>query len=619
MGKRIDTMLKQKIENILPFVEKPARYTGGELNSVIKDKNNVDIRVAFCFPDVYEVGMSHLGMKILYSLLNRREDTWCERVFAPWVDMEDKMRENNIPLYGLESMDPVSEFDFVAFTLQYEMSYSNILNMLSLAGVPLLQKDRKEGDPFVMMGGPCAYSAECLAPFADFFQLGEGEAIMDSCMDVYKKWKEANLPREEFLKMVSQVPGIYVPSFYDVSYNADGTVKEIKTNCESVPQKVRKCVVENLDEAFYPDKFVVPFVEIVHDRIMLEIFRGCIRGCRFCQAGQIYRPVREKSADTLIKQAQALIDSTGYEEISLSSLSTSDYRSLKELTDVLLEMTEKKRMNMALPSLRLDSFSMELMDKVSKVRKSSLTFAPEAGTQRMRDVINKGITEDDLMSSSEMAFRGGYSNLKLYFMIGLPFETLEDVVGIGELAKKVERVYNNIPKDMRSPNLRITLSVSSFVPKAFTPFQWAKQDTMDELRVKQYALKDNITSRKIKYNYHEAPVSVLEGVFARGDRRLADVLLKAHEKGIRFDGWSEFFSMEKWLECFNECGLNPDFYTRARSFDEILPWDMIDVGVKKSFLIEEAKRAERAEVTPNCREKCSACGANCFKGGVCYE
>jgi len=612
-------MLKQKIENILPLVEKPARYTGGELNSVIKDKNNVDIRVAFCFPDVYEVGMSHLGMKILYSLLNRRDDTWCERVFAPWVDMEDKMRENSIPLYGLESMDPISDFDFVAFTLQYEMSYSNILNMLSLANIPLLQKDRKEGDPFVMMGGPCAYSAECLAPFADFFQLGEGEAIMDKCMDAYKEWKKSGLPRDEFLRMVSKIPGIYVPSFYDVSYKDDGKVEAITPLYDFVPEKVKKAVVENLDEAFYPDKFVVPFVEIVHDRIMLEIFRGCIRGCRFCQAGQIYRPVREKSADTLIKQAKALIDSTGYEEISLSSLSTSDYRSLKELTDALLDMTEKKRMNMALPSLRLDSFSMELMDKVSKVRKSSLTFAPEAGTQRMRDVINKGITEDDLMSSTEMAFRGGYSNLKLYFMIGLPFETIEDVCGIGELAKKVERVYNNIPKDMRAPNLRITLSVSSFVPKAFTPFQWAKQDTMEELRVKQYALKDNITSRKIKYNYHEAPVSVLEGVFARGDRRLADVLLKAHEKGIRFDGWSEFFSMEKWMECFTECGLDPDFYTRERSFDEILPWDMIDVGVKKSFLIEEAKRAQRAEVTPNCREKCSACGANCFKGGVCYE
>ncbi len=612
-------MLKQKIENILPQVEKPARYTGGELNSVIKNKTDVDIRVAFCFPDVYEVGMSHLGMKILYSLLNRREDTWCERVFAPWVDMEDKMRENNIPLYGLESMDPVSDFDFVAFTLQYEMSYSNILNMLSLANVPLLQKDRKEGDPFVMMGGPCAYSAECLAPFADFFQLGEGEAIMDRCMDVYLEWKKKNLPREEFLKMVSQIDGIYVPSFYNVDYNDDGTVKEIKPLHDFVPKTVCKCVVEDLDNSFYPDKFVVPFVEIVHDRIMLEIFRGCIRGCRFCQAGQIYRPVREKSAQTLIKQAQALIDSTGYEEISLSSLSTSDYRSLKELTDALLDMTEKKRMNMALPSLRLDSFSMELMDKVSKVRKSSLTFAPEAGTQRMRDVINKGITEEDLMSSSEMAFRGGYSNLKLYFMIGLPFETLEDVEGIGDLARKVERVYNNIPKDMRAPNLRITLSVSSFVPKAFTPFQWAKQDTMEELRVKQYALKDSITSRKIKYNYHEAPVSVLEGVFARGDRRLADVLLKAHEKGIRFDGWSEFFSMEKWLECFDECGLDPAFYTRERSFDEILPWDMIDVGVKKSFLIKEAQRAQRGEVTPNCREKCSNCGANCFKGGVCFE
>jgi len=612
-------MLKQKIENILPFVEKPARYTGGELNSVIKDKNSVDIRVAFCFPDVYEVGMSHLGMKILYSLLNRRDDTWCERVFAPWVDMEDKMRENGIPLYALESMDPICDFDFVGFTLQYEMSYSNILNMLSLANIPLLQKDRKDGDPFVMMGGPCAYSAECLAPFADFFQLGEGEAIMDECMDVYKKWKESGAPRSEFLKMVSQVPGIYVPSFYDISYNDDGTVKAIEPIADFVPKTVRKCVVENLDDAFYPDKFVVPFVEIVHDRIMLEIFRGCIRGCRFCQAGQIYRPVREKSAQTLIKQAQALIDSTGYEEISLSSLSTSDYRFLKKLTDTLLEMTESKRMNMALPSLRLDSFSMELMDKISKVRKSSLTFAPEAGTQRMRDVINKGITEEDLMASSEMAFRGGYSNLKLYFMIGLPFETIDDVCGIGDLARKVERVYNNIPKDMRAPNLRITLSVSSFVPKAFTPFQWAKQDTMEELRVKQYALGDTITSRKIKYNYHEAPVSVLEGVFARGDRRLADVLLKAHEKGIRFDGWSEFFSMEKWLECFDECDLDPDFYTRARSFDEILPWDMIDAGVKKSFLIEEAKRAKRGEVTPNCREKCSSCGANCFKGGVCYE
>ena len=612
-------MLRQKIENILPLVEKPARYTGGELNSVIKDKNDVDIRVAFCFADTYEVGMSHLGMKILYGLLNERPDTWCERVFAPWVDMEDKMREAGIPLYGLESMEPIRDFDFAAFTLQYEMSYSNILNMLDLAGIPLLQKDRKEGDPFVMMGGPCAYSAECLAPFADFFQLGEGEEMMNECMDVYIEWKKSGKPREEFLKMVSQVPGIYVPSYYDVSYNTDGTVRAIEPLYDFVPRTVRKRVVEDLDNMYYPDKVVVPFVEIIHDRIMLEVFRGCIRGCRFCQAGQIYRPVREKSPETLIRQAKALLASTGYEEISMSSLSTSDYRGLKELTDGLLEITESKRVNLALPSLRLDSFSMELMDKISKVRKSSLTFAPEAGTQRMRDVINKGITEEDLMSSTKMAFEGGYNRIKLYFMIGLPFETIEDVCGIGHLAEKVDRVYFTVPKEQRAPGLNITLSVSSFVPKAFTPFQWAKQDTMEDLRVKQKALKDTITCKRVKYNYHEAPVSILEGVFARGDRRLAEVLLKAHEKGIRFDGWSEFFDMDKWLECFEECGLDPDFYTRERSFDEILPWDMIDVGVKKSFLIEEAKRAARAEVTPNCRQKCSACGANCFKGGVCYE
>lgn len=612
-------MLKKKIENILPLVEKPARYTGGELNSIIKDKEKVDIRVAFCFADTYEVGMSHLGMKILYGLLNEREDTWCERVFAPWVDMEEKMRENDIPLYGLESMEPIRNFDFAAFTLQYEMSYTNILNMLDLAGIPLLQKDRKDGDPFVMMGGPCAYSAECLAPFADFFQLGEGEELMNDCMDVYAEWKKQNLPREEFLKMVSKIPGVYVPSYYDVSYKPDGTVKAIEPLYDFVPRTVKKRVVENLDEMYAPDKVVVPFVEIIHDRNMLEVFRGCIRGCRFCQAGMIYRPVREKSPETLLRQAKALIESTGYEEISLSSLSTSDYRGLKELTDGLLEMTESKRINLALPSLRLDSFSMELMDKITKVRKSSLTFAPEAGTQRMRDVINKGITEDDLMSSTKMAFEGGYSKIKLYFMIGLPFETIDDVCGIGHLAEKVDRNYFTVPKEQRAPGLTISLSVSSFVPKAFTPFQWARQDTMEELRVKQLALKDTIKCKRIKYNYHEAPVSVLEGVFARGDRRLADVLLKAHEKGIKFDGWSEFFSMERWMECFEECGIDPDFYTRARDFDEILPWDMIDVGVKKSFLIEEAKRAERAEVTPNCREKCSACGANCFKGGVCFE
>ena len=612
-------MLKQKIENILPLVEKPARYAGGELNSVIKDKNKVDIRFAFCFADVYEIGMSHLGMKILYHLLNERKDTWCERVFAPWVDMEDKMRDNNIPLFGLESMESVRHFDFLGFTLQYEMSYSNILNMLDLAGIPLLQKDRGEGDPFIIMGGPCAYSAECIAPFADFFQLGEGEEIMNECMDAYIEWKKAGLPREEYLKAVSKIPGVYVPSFYDVTYNDDGTVRAIMPINDDVPKTVKKRVIEDLDKVYFPDKVVVPFTEIVHDRIMLEVFRGCIRGCRFCQAGQIYRPVREKSAKTLLECAKKLIDSTGYEEITLSSLSTSDYRELKELTDGLLKLTEDKRVSLSLPSLRLDSFSIELMDKVSKVRKSSLTFAPEAGTQRMRDVINKGITEEDLMSSTKMAFEGGYNSIKLYFMIGLPFETIEDVCGIGDLAKKVDDNYFTVPKEVRAPGLRITLSVSSFVPKAFTPFQWARQDTQEELRVKQEALGQNIKSKRIKYNYHEAPVSVLEGVFARGDRRLADVLLKAHEKGIRFDGWSEFFSMEKWQEAFDECGLTMEFYTRARDFDEVLPWDMIDIGVKKSFLISEAKKAEKAIVTPNCRKQCSGCGANCFKGGVCYE
>ena len=612
-------MLKKQIENILPFVEKPARYTGGEFNSVVKDKNRVDIRFAFCFADVYEIGMSHLGMKILYHLLNEREDTWCERVFAPWVDMEDKMREAGIPLFALESMEAVKDFDFLGFTLQYEMCYSNIVNMLDLAGVPLLAADRGEGDPFVVMGGPCAYSAESIAPFADFFQLGEGEEMMNECMDCYREWKEKKLPRAEFLKMVSKIPGVYVPSFYNVDYNEDGSVKSITPINDEVPKTVKKRVIEDLDKVYYPDRIVVPFIEIVHDRIMLEVFRGCIRGCRFCQAGMIYRPVREKNASTLLDCAQKLIDNTGYNEISLSSLSTSDYRQLPELSEKLLEITEDKKVSLSLPSLRLDSFSMDLMNKVNKVRKSSHTFAPEAGTQRMRDVINKGITEDDLMNSSRMAFEGGYSSIKLYFMMGLPYETVEDVCGIADLSKKVVRQYFSVPKEKRSPGLRVTTSVSSFVPKAFTPFQWARQNTMEELREKQQALKECMDDKRVKYNYHEAPISVLEGVFARGDRRLADVLICAHKKGIRFDGWSQFFSMEKWNEAFAECGLDPAFYTRERSFDEILPWDMIDVGVRKDFLISEAKKAEQGIVTPNCREKCSACGANCYKGGVCYE
>lgn len=612
-------MLKKKIENILPLVEKPARYIGNEFNSVHKNAKDVKIRFAFCFADTYEIGMSHLGMKILYHLLNEREDTWCERVFAPWVDMEDEMRKNDIPLFALESMDPISEFDFVGFTLQYEMCYSNIVNMLDMGNIPLYQKDRGDGDPFVVMGGPCAYSAEALAPFVDFFQLGEGEEMMNECMDCYREWKEKNLPREEFLKMVSKVDGIYVPSFYDIDYNDDGTVKCITPINDDVPKTVKKRVIEDLDNVYYPDRIIVPFVEIVHDRIMLEVFRGCIRGCRFCQAGMIYRPVREKTPQTLLDCARKLIDNTGYNEISLSSLSTSDYTQLPEFSGKLLDMTESKKVSLSLPSLRLDSFSMDLINKVNKVRKSSLTFAPEAGTQRMRDVINKGITEDDLMNSAKMAFEGGYSSIKLYFMMGLPFETIDDVCGIADLSKKVVRQYFSVPKEKRSPGLRVTTSVSSFVPKAFTPFQWARQNTMEELREKQMALKDCMDDKRVKYNYHEAPISVLEGVFARGDRRLSKVLEIAHKKGVRFDGWSQFFSMEKWEEAFSECGLDMAFYTRERSFDEILPWDMIDVGVRKDFLISEAKKAEQAVVTPNCRQKCSACGANCYKGGVCYE
>ncbi len=612
-------MLRQQIENILPFVEKPARYTGGELNSVYKTPDADTVRFAFCFADLYEVGMSHLGMKILYSLLNEREDVWCERVFAPWLDMEQKMREANIPLYGLESMEPIKDFDLIGFTLQYEMCYTNILNMLDLAGLPLLAKDRKQGMPFVCVGGPCAYSAEALADFVDFYILGEGEEVNLEIIDVYKEWKKQNLSREDFLRMISKIEGVYVPSFYEITYNDDGTVRAIDTKYPDVPKRVKKRIIKNLDSVYYPDKFIVPFIEIVHDRIMLEVFRGCLRGCRFCQAGMIYRPVREKKPQTLIDAAQKLIASTGYEEISLSSLSTSDYSCLREFTDGLLEITEKEKISLSLPSLRLDSFSMELMEKVQKVRKSSLTFAPEAGSQRMRDVINKNITEENLLSSARLAFEGGYSSIKLYFMIGLPFEELEDICGIADLSKKVVYQYLSIPKEKRSPGLRVTTSVASFVPKAFTPFQWAKQDDMETLRYKQRALKEAMTDKRVKYNYHEAPVSVLEGVFARGDRNLGKVLLKAHEKGIKFDGWSDIFDMQKWTEAFEECGIDPSFYTRERSFDEILPWDMIDVGVTKEFLINEAKKAAEAVTTPQCREKCSNCGAACFKGGVCFE
>lgn len=610
--------MKNKLKKILPTVEKPTRYIGNEYNSVHKDLKNINIRFAFCFPDVYEVGMSHLGMKILYHLLNNEEDIYCERVFAPWVDMEEKMRENNIPLFSLETMSPVADFDFIGFTLQYEMSYSNIVNMLKLAFVAPLSSERGEGDPFVCFGGPCAYSAEAIADFADFYMLGEGEEVMIEVMNVYRGWKKKGGTRFEFLKEISQIKGIYVPSFYDISYNDDGKVKSIDTKYDFVPKTVKKRIIADMDKVFYPDRIIVPFGEIVHDRIMLEMFRGCIRGCRFCQAGMIYRPVREKSKETLIKQATALLKNTGYEEISLSSLSTSDYRDLKDFTTELIEITEKNKVNLSLPSLRLDSFSFDLMEKVQKVRKTSLTFAPEAGSQRMRDVINKGICEDDLLSAAKMAFEGGYTSVKLYFMLGLPYETIEDVCAIAELGNKVLGEYFAIEKEKRPKGLRLTISVSSFVPKAFTPFQWVEQNTLLQIREKQEALKKCMPKR-INFSYHEAPVSVLEGVFARGDRRLSKVILKAVEKGVKFDGWAEHFRKDLWEEAFEECGLDPGFYVRERDFDELLPWDMIDVGVSKKFLISEAKKAKEGIVTPNCRAKCAGCGAASFGGGVCFE
>ncbi|OGO76655.1 MAG: B12-binding domain-containing radical SAM protein [Clostridiales bacterium GWB2_37_7] len=606
-------------EDILPRVEKPGRYVGNEWNSVHKNLNEIDIRFAFCFPDVYEVGMSHLGLKILYHLLNSQKDIYCERVFAPWPDMEKEMRDHNVRLFALESRDYIDNFDFVGFTLQYEMSYTNIVNMLDLAGLPVRSKDRVEGQPFVIAGGPCAYNPEPLAEVIDLFAMGEGEELLLEIMETYKIWKASGKTRQEFLRMAAGIRGVYVPSLYNVEYNEDNTISKVTPKYEDIPKKVKKRVIKSLKNAFFPDKIIVPYIEVVHDRIMLEIFRGCTRGCRFCQAGMVYRPIREREVEELIEIADKLLASSGYEEISLSSLSTSDYSRLQELVEKLMSKYESKRVALSLPSLRIDSFSLKLVEEVQKVRKSGLTFAPEAGTQRMRDVINKGVTEEDLIKSVGTAFETGYNSIKLYFMIGLPTETIEDIQGIADLACKVLDRYYEVPKEKRPKNLSFNVAASSFVPKAFTPFQWEPQDRPEILVEKQKYLRAALKKKQAKVNWHEPYVSYMEAVFARGDRRVSEILIKAWRLGCKFDGWDEHFKFDKWMEAFEECGVDPEFYAyRRRDLEETLPWDHIDVGITKKFLKSEYKKALKADLTRDCRTVCTGCGINLLEeGGVC--
>lgn len=610
-------MFSQKIEKILQEVQKPGRYVGGELNSVIKDKNKVDVRYAFCFPDTYEIGMSHLGMKILYSVVNRLDYAWCERVFAPDVDMEEKMRENDIRLWALESGDPLDEFDMLGFTLQYELSYSNILNMLDLAGIPLYSKDRTELAPLVVAGGPCACNGEPIADFIDIFMLGDGEETTVQLVDLIRKHKKLGSPKIELLREVAQLKGFYVPAFYDVEYKEDGTIKSV-TNKETAPEKAVKAIVEDMDKVYYPESFVVPSIEVVHDRVTAEIFRGCIRGCRFCQAGFLYRPIREKSPEVVEEQCRTLCESTGYDEISLCSLSTSDYTGLQPLLTSMLKWTTEENINVALPSLRVDNFSDELMEKLTEVRRSSLTFAPEAGTQRLRDAINKNVTYDDVMKTVNMAFSGGWTAVKLYFMIGLPTETLEDVAGIARLGQQVVDEFYRNPDRPKGKGVQVSISASSFVPKPFTPFQWEPQDTMEQLEEKQKHLYASVTTKKIRISTHLTPTSFLEGVLARGDRRLSKVLELAWKKGCKFDSWDDHFDFDKWMEAFDEAGLDPSFYAnRRRDFDEILPWDHLDYGISKKFLMNENKKAHESVTTPHCRIKCAGCGANRLNGGKC--
>ena len=611
-------------DEILMQVEKPARYIGNEVNAVIKDKDKVEIRFVMCFPDVYEIGMSHLGIQILYDMLNRFEDVWCERVYSPWVDLDALMRREKIPLFALESQEPVKDFDFLGITIQYEMCYTNILQILDLSGIPLLAAKRGEDDPIVIGGGPCTYNPEPICDFFDIFYIGEGETQYRNLLDLYKDCKKKGQGRKVFLKKAASIPGMYVPSLYEVTYHEDGTIKERISLEEGIPETIEKELVRDVTNTYYPHKPVVPFIKVTQDRVVLEIQRGCIRGCRFCQAGQLYRPVRERDVEMLKHYAMEMLKNTGHEEISLSSLSSSDYSKLPELLDFLIENCAGKKVNISLPSLRIDAFSLDVMNKVQDVKKSSLTFAPEAGSQRLRNVINKGLTEEVILEGARLAFAGGWSRVKLYFMLGLPTETPEDIQEIAALCNKIAAVfYETVPKEKRTGRVQIVASTSFFNPNPYTPFQWAGQCTKEEFLEKAYqtrgAIASQLNQKSIKYNWHEADESVLEGIMARGDRRLNQVILKAYEKGCMYDAWSEYYKNDVWFETFDACGISPDFYTRKRDDKEVFPWDFLDCGVKKEFLLREWHNAQEEAVTPNCRSRCSACGAGRYQTGVCLE
>ena len=612
-------------DEILLKISQPARYIGGEVNMVKKDPSKVAVRFAMCFPDVYEIGMSHLGIQILYDMFNRRDDVYCERVYSPWMDLDPIMREQKIPLFAVESQDPIKKFDFLGITIQYEMCYTNILQVLELSQIPLHAEDRTEEDPIVIGGGPCTYNPEPIAPFFDLFYMGEGEVVYFDLIDRYKEIKARGGSRKEFLEQAAQIPGIYVPGFYDVTYKEDGTIEAMTPNNPHAPQTVSKQLVMDMSDTWYPEKPVVPYLRATQDRVVLEIMRGCIRGCRFCQAGMVYRPVRERSLEELKRLARTMLKSTGHEEISLSSLSSSDYTKLEGIVNFLIDEFDGKGVNVSLPSLRIDAFSLDVMSKVQDVKKSSLTFAPEAGSQRLRNVVNKGLTEENILNGSAEAFKGGWNRVKLYFMLGLPTETVEDMQGIAELSEKVAEVYyDTVPKEQRHGKVQVTASTSFFVPKPFTPFQWApmctKEQFLERASIVNHRMKEMLNKKSLRYNWHEADVTVLEGVLARGDRKVAAVIEEAYRQGAIYDSWSEYFNNDIWMKAFETCGVDIDFYTtRERSLDEVFPWDFIDAGVTKDFLKREWANAQAETVTPNCRMRCSGCGVRKYGGGVCFE